>query len=517
MTEEIRTLVIGGQEAAVQVREAAVAPEETSVATSVAQFAEQLFVTYNQGIAWPKDTFFGKSGSEILQAIRLFAEKVNYARAQAKEPSLNALELETVVEQQSASLALSLQNLCRWTVLVRLGVRKVQRDLLGLVSMLPMPSRGSVKLNRPADSVGRTHYVVSHLFGAKFLCRGYALQFNDEGDWTLGGATNNRWFKDLWLTPGLQTIDALTASKRKKLRPSHRSDLSKREQKALAQTVTNFKGKVEATRAAAGISAENFSAAHGARLDLENKAIMVAALQSVRSLLAQAIVYQEDKILDGIAGRCGGTKADLLDDPSIAGREQDSVQHHLARRYEAYKHFRPVGNLEMPKGYMVFAEHGVPDRIPAENRTELTGVSGVCVGADYLATRYDVGSLKRNPSALPEVEDLTPLINVCGVTTLNGKLIDDMDLVVRGESEETPEGVDYMRYDVAGQPSAEMPLAEFLRKTSVRFIPMVVNFQRRRLNAEDLQGTRDGLSWAVSFDDVNERFRPCPKKKRQPK
>jgi hypothetical protein len=163
-------------------------------------------------------------------------------------------------------------------------------------------------------------------------------------------------------------------------------------------------------------------------------------------------------------------------------------------------------------GYMVFAEHGVPKHIDDYARKQLPGVSGVAVSAEYLAGRLDVAGFKRNPFALPEVEDLSPIIDTCGVSTLDGKSIDDMRVVTRDDAgEESPAGDDFMQYDIDGE-TAELPMADFLRKTSVRFVPMVKDFQRRRLFVEDLQGDTDGITWAFSFDDVNERFRPCPRK-----
>jgi len=514
MSDELRTLILGGEKAAVMIRETAEAPQEQSVAAPVIDLADQLFSNYTRGTAWSKDAFFDRGGPAILQAIRLFCQKVNFARSEKSEPLANVLELEQIVEKQSASLAIPLQNLCRWTVLVRVGVRKLQRDLLGLVSMIPMLPKGSIKLSRPADSVGKTHYVVTHLLGARFLCRGYALNCDDEGNWKLGGPLGNRWFKDLWLTPGLQTVDSLVTAKKRKLSPGQGSKLSKRDEQNVAQICGAYRKKLEEGRAAAGLKASDFGAAHGARLDLDNKAIMSAALASIRALLAQVIVYREDAVLDDIVGRAGRSKAELVDDSSLAGRETGSFEYHLERRRVAYKHFRDCGSFAMPAGYMVFSGQGMPGHIPQEARTELTGVSGIAVGTRYLSTRLDVEALKRNPSALPEVEDLSPIIDVCGVSTLNGKLVDNMEMIVKNQAgEEAAEGIEFMRYSCDGQPPADMPLADFLKKIAVRFVPMVVNFHRRRLFVEDLQGARDGVSWEMSFDDVNPRFLSCPKKK----
>ncbi len=514
MSDELRTLTLGGENAAVQVREQAEAPQVQSMTAPVIDLVDELFSTYTTGTAWPKETFFDRGGPEILQAIRLFCQKVNFARSEQNEPLLNILELEEVVEKQAVSLALPLQNLCRWTVLVRVGVRKLQRDLLGLVSMVPMPPKGSIKLNRPADNVGKTHYVVTHLFGERFLCRGYSLNFDREGRWLLGGPDGNRWFKDLWLTPGLQTVDSLVSAKKRKLTPGRASKLSKRDERSINQICDAYRKKLGETRAAARMQAKNFGAAHGARLDLENKDIMSTALSSIRALLAQVVVYREDAVLDDIVGRIGRSKAEVIDDPTIAEREAEAFEYHLERRRRAYRHFRPCGSFAMPRGYMVFADQGVPGHIPQEEQTELTGVSGVAVGAGYLSTRYDVEALKRNPSALPEVEDLSPIVDVCGVSTLNGRLVEDMELVSKDQAgDEAPGDTDFMRYSLVGQQPVDMPLAEFLRKTSVRFVPMIVNFQRRRLFVEDLQGDQDGITWAMSFDDVNPRFLPCPKKK----
>lgn len=515
MGDEFRTLQLGGDAAAVRIREVVETPQEQVLAAPVIGLTDQLLSIHTKGTAWPKELFFDQGGPAILQAIRLFCQKVNYARGELNEPLLNVLELEEIVEKQSVSLALPLQNLCRWTVLVRVGVRKLQRDLLGLVSMVPMPPQGSIKLNRPADNVGKTHHVVTHLFGERFLCRGYSLSCDAEGNWILGGPAGNRWFKDLWLTPGLQTVDSAVTAKRRKLSPSRGGKLSKRDERSVNQLCSAHRRRIEESRAASGMKAENFGAAHGARLDLENKAIMAAALMSIRALLAQIIVYREDARLDDIASRCGRTKADVIDDSSLATREEASFQYHLLCRHNAYKHFRPCGSFALPAGYMMFAEQGVPKHIPQEVRTELTGVSGIAVGAGYLANRTDVAALKRSPSALTEVEDLSPIIDVCGVSTLNGKIVEDMELIFRDAAgnEVSEGGTEFMRYTFAGSAPAEMLLAEFLHKTSVRFVPMVVNFQRRRLFVEDLQGDQNGISWAVSFDDVNERFLPCPTKK----
>ena len=512
MSDELRTLKLGGGDTAVKIREVAEAPQEALVSEPVVELADQLFLDYNGKTAWSKSDFFEAGGPAILQAVRLFCQKVNFARSEAHEPILNVLELEEIVEKQSAALAVPLQNLCRWTVLVRVGVRKLQRDLLGLVSMIPMPPKGSIKLRRPADDVGKTHYVVTHLFGERFLCRGYSLKFDDAGQWTLGGPSGNRWFKDLWLTPGLQSLGSLMTAKQRKLAPRS-GEPSRREAKSIAQISGAYRKKISEARDAAGLKSEDYGAAHGARLDLENKAIMSAALASIRALLAQVVVYREDTTLDDIVSRTGRSKAEVIDDPSIAGRETESFNYHLERRRTAYRHFRDCGSFAMPAGYMVFSGQGVPAHVPQDARTELAGVSGVAVGAAYLSTRYDVEALKRNPAALPEVEDLTPVIDVCGVSTLNGKLVDNMELIVKDASgAEAEDGEEYMRYELVGCSPKDMPLADFLKKTSVRFVPMVVNFRRRRLFPEDLQGNQGGIAWALSFVDVNPRFLSCKKK-----
>jgi hypothetical protein len=508
--EELRNLTLGGDAAVVRAVE--VVTESTrDVDTSISEFAMQLTTAASSGAAWSKDMFRGRSGTEILQAIRVFTLNVNNQRVTAGEPMLNVLDLEQLVVRQVASLALPLQNLCRWSVLVRVGVRSLQRGLAGLVSMVPMPPKGSVKLNKPVFSAGRVDYVVAHVFGNRVYCRGYILQLTKEGEWILGGQDGNRWLKDLWLTPGLQDLDILTAARRRRFGSSAGS-ASRRARRAATNASKSYRKRIEARREAAGLCPAGFGAAAGPRVDLENKALMATTLASIRALLAQAIVYKEDALLDEIAGRSGHTKAELINKPSIAGREEAAFRHHMSRRYEAYRHFRPYGTFVWPRGYMVFAETSVPESIPTEAQTELSGVSGVAVSSEFLSTCPDAAALRRCPSALPEVEDLTPIMDACGVSTIHGEVVEDMELVFRDENgDEASEGAEHMRYTAVGREPAEMPLADFMRRTSVRFAPMVVDFQRHRLYVEDLQGNTNGIAWAVSFADVDRRFRPCPK------
>jgi len=507
--DEVRKLQIGGANAAVNVRETVdQAPETTDVA---AEMAEQMFAAYNKGSTWTKEIMAGKNGVDIVQSVRLFAQKVQAKKNDDGKPLLNTLELEDVVARSCASLTLPLQHLCRWTVLVRIGVRKLQRDILGMVAMVPMPPCGSVKLSRPADHLGKTHYVLTHVQGDRLVCRGYSMRVTNKGECILGGSAGNKWLKDLWLAPGLQSVSSLVASKRRKLVPSDDSKLCPREEQSVQSICDVQRRKIEKKRKAAGLSSENFGGAHGARLDLENKAIMSAALSCVRALLAQAIAYKEDQLLDEIASRNGHAKHEVINSTRLAGQEEDAFKLHLQRRKNAYTCFSQCGSFAIPHAYMIFSPSTCPKHIPDAEKTELTGITGVAVSFEYLSTRYDAGELRTCPAALPEVEDLSPLVDACGVSTLNGKRVMDFELVQKGDGVAI---TDYMRYTLKGvKEPREMPHADFLRRTSVRFIPMVVDFQRRRLYPEDLQGNLNGVRFELSHEDVNPRFARCQKAK----
>jgi len=500
---EVRTLTLGGVTAAVPVREMAEQPRIQNMQPGVAELAGALFDCFGRSEIWTPDLFHDQGGPTILQAIRLFCQMVNYELSEAGEQLLDVLELEQLVANQAIGLSSPLQLLCRWTVLVRIGVRKMQRDMLGIVAMLPMPPGGSVKWNKSADHLGRTHYVVTHLFGERFLCRGYAMTCQPDGEWVLGGPTGNRWLKDLYLTPGLQPIDTLVAAKRRKLGGSQQRGRS------VDDICNNHKRRLTEGRRAAGIDAKNFGEAHGARLDLENKDIMDAALATVRALLSQVIVYREDAILDDIVGRTGHSKAEVQEDPTLAGSEEDAFKLHTRRRDDAYGYFRPCGRFEIPKGYMVFAETGIPPALKDIEHIPLSGVTGAAISMEHLSGRKDLAPLRRAPTALPDVEDLAPLIDACGIPTINRQVVVEMEPLAN----ET--GQDIMRYRLGGdENTAEMLLSEFVRRTAVRFVPMVLDFRRRRLFVEDLQGVRHGIAWEISYDDVNKRFTSCPRPKR---
>jgi hypothetical protein len=500
-TAELATLRLGGENAAVLVREQSERPQKQTASPEVNTMADAMYHDFEKGQPWLKETFFGKSGPDILQAVRLFCQKVNFNRTEGNQHALNILQLADVVTQQSKSLASPLQILCDWTVLVRIGVRKLQRDLLGLIAMVPMPPQGSVRLAQPADSVGKTHYVITHLLGEKFLCRGYAMYVTHDGDWVLGGADGNRWHKDLWLTPGIQSVEAIVAAKRRKIEPSGRKANDK-EASFVKRTLAETRSRLEKTRAIAGLKAENFGAAHGARLDLENKPIMQAALSCVRAMIAQVLSTKEDQVLDEISGRQGHTKAAIAQDPTLAGTEEAAFRHHLERRDHANEAHRACGRFVIPQGFMVFASQSVPATIPDEIRTEVAGVAGIAVSAEDLAG-FDYGQLKRSPAALSDVEDLTPLIDACGYAVVNGQAILNMEPV------QEEGGAEYMRYYVAGQDPAEMPAADFLKRAYVKFVPMVIRCKRRRMFPEDMQGSQRGVYFAMSFEDVAERFVPC--------
>jgi hypothetical protein len=498
---ELTTLHLGGDFAAVHARETSEQPQEGLATPEVSTMADTMFHDYLQGCPWPKETFFNKSGPDILQAVRLTCQKINFARTEDGVVPLNILELADVIEEQTRNLSSPLRILCTWTVLVRIGVRKLQRDLRGLIATVPMPSQGTVKLSQPADTVGKTHYVVTHLLGEKFLCRGYSMHITCDGDWILGGPEGNRWHKDLWLTPGIQSVDSILSAKQRKITP-HGRGASGKEAAFVKRTLDDTRSRLERARRDAGIKAENFGAAHGARLDLENTAIMVAALACVRAMIAQVLSAKEDHILDDIAGRQGLTKAALTQAPALAGPEEAAFQHHVSRRTHANDAYRASGRFVIPQGYMVFAPQGVPSTIPEEVRTVIAGVHGVAVGAESLAS-FDYGQLRRSPAALSDVEDLTPLIDACGVSVVRGEVVNDMELVQEEGGEE------YMRYYVTGREPQEMLVAEFLKGVTVKFLPMVIRCKRQRMFPEDMQGSQNGIYFAMSFEDVAERFIPC--------
>jgi len=502
---EIAMLQMGGVKAAVNVSEKAEKPQFHATMPQVNVLADHLFALYKQGAHWPKSVFSEHSSSVILQAVRLFCQQVNYERSQHDMPQLDPLQLEVLVAAQTVALVPPLQALCAWTVLARIGARAMRAKLAGHVAILPMPPRSGVKLSRPADNVGKTHYVVTHVYGDHFMCRGYVLRCKDNGEWELGAAGGNRWLKDLWLTPGLQTINALLEAKKQKLQRGHHGS------RRLQRSCNSYRRRIEHAREAAGLSTKNFGAAGGTRLDLENRAIMDASLACIRAMLAQVIVYREDGVLDGIVSRCKSTKAALLADATAAGPDAQAFRYHLQRWQTAHNHFKPVrGPLVFPRGYMVFPAASVPAGIPPDAHTaDIMGVAGVAVSAEYLATRDDAAQLRRHPAALPEVEDLTPLIAACGAATINGGApIDQLDVICKdAEGEETAdEGTLYMRYTVRGCEPVDMLLDEFQRRAMVQFVPMVKNFQRRRLVAEDLQGTRHGVRFALSHLDISPRF-----------
>jgi hypothetical protein len=498
---ELATLRLGGENAAVLVREKSERPQEQTASPEVNAMADAMYHDFENGQPWLKETFFAKNGPDILQAVRLFCQKVNFSRTESNQHALNILQLADLVTQQSKNLASPLQILCDWTVLVRIGVRKLQRDLLGLIAMVPMPPQGNVRLAQPADSVGKTHYVVTHLLGEKFLCRGYAMRVTHDGDWVLGGADGNRWHKDLWLTPGIQSVEAIVAAKRRKIEPSGRK-ANEKETAFVKRTLDETRSRLEKTRAIAGLKAENFGAAHGARLDLENKPIMQAALACVRAMIAQVLSAKEEQTLDEIAGRQGHTKTAIVQDPTLAGTEEPAFRHHLECREHANAAHRACGRFVVPQGFMVFASQSVPAVIPEELRTEVAGVVGVAVSAENLAG-FDYGQLKRSPAALSDVEDLTPLIDACGYAVVNGQPVIDM------ESVQEEGGAECVRYYVADQEPVELPAADFLKKAYVRFVPMVIRCKRRRMFPEDMQGSQNGVYFAMSFEDVAERFVPC--------
>jgi len=497
---ELATLRLGGERAAVLVREQSEQPQDRTVSPAVSSMADAMFHDYEHGQPWLPETFFNKGGPDILQAVRLFCQKVNFSRTENNQYSLNIIQLADLVAKQSKALTSSLQLLCDWTVLVRIGVRKLQRDLSGLVAMVPMPPPAGVTLAQPADSIGKNHYVITHLLGEKFLCRGYAMHVTRDYDWVLGGAEGNRWHKDLWLTPGIQSVEAILAAKRRKLEPGgHKSD--GKEAAFIKRTLDGARTYLEKTRGAAGIKAANFGAAHGARLDLENKPIMQAALACVRAMIAQILSAKEDQVLDEIVSRHGISKTDGLQDPSLVGNEEASLRHHAEQREHANAAHTACGRFVIPQCFMVFAEQSIPDTISDEIRTTVDGQAGVAVSAENL-TGADYGRLKRSPAALSDIEDLTPLINACGVAVVNGQQVINMESVEEGDTKCT-------KYYVADQAPVTLPTSEFNKKATVKFIPMVIRCKRKRLCPEDMQGSQGGVYFAMSFEDVAERFIPC--------
>jgi hypothetical protein len=497
---EVTTLCIGGTHAAVHVREASEKPQETAT-PEIAQLTDAMLHDYEEKRPWLKEAFHAKGGPDILQAVRLFCQTVNFNRVRANLPSLNILELDDLVAQQAKSLASPLQLLCSWTVLVRIGVRKLQRELLGLIATLPMPPQGSIRLAQPADTVGKTHYVITHLLGEKFLCRGYSMHITRDGDWVLGGTDGNRWHKDLWLTPGIQSVDAILAAKRRKIEPRGRQANDK-EASFVKKTLDETRSRLEKSRAVSGMRSEAFGAAHGARMDLENGAIMRAALDCVRAMIAQALSIREDQTLDEIAGRQGLSKSTLSQDPTQAGDEAAAFSQHLLRRDHANAGFRACGRFVIPQGYMVFAAQNVPTSIAPELRTEVAGAAGIAVNIAGLSAA-DCVQLKSSPAALSDVEDLTPLIDASGITTINGQALDSMEVITEEDGKEV------LRYYVGGQEPQELPIAEFLRRAFVKFVPIVIRTKRRRMVPEDMQGSQNGVNFAMSFEDVCERFVPC--------
>ena len=231
---------------------------------------------------------------------------------------------------------------------------------------------------------------------------------------------------------------------------------------------------------------------------------MQAALSCVRAMIAQVLSAKEDQVLDEITSRQKCTKADAINDPTLTGTEETAFRHHLARRTHADEAYRACGRFVIPQGFMVFATQSVPASIPAEIRTEVAGVTGIAVSAQDLQG-FDYGQLKRNPAALSDVEDLTPLIDACGLPVINGQTVLNMESV-------DEEGTEYIRYYVSGREPAELPAAEFLKKAMVKFVPMVIRCKRKRMFPEDMQGNQNGIYYAMSFEDVAERFVPCHNK-----
>lgn len=505
--QEAKTLSLGGSNTAVvHVKENSGSPPQ--VGDAVAERVDRLLSAYPSG-PWPPNVFRHVSGPEIVQTIRLYAWRLNKARSEAGFPMLNPLELEQELAGRITEIPLPLQALCRWSVLVRIGVRRLQRDLLGLAAMIPLPSGGTMKRDRPTEVVGKTHYTVTHLHGSRFACRGYITQVNDAGEWKLGGEEGNRWLKDLWLTPGLRSVQSLVNTRRRQL-PKGRPDTEARCQR--------YRKRIESQREEAGIKSSHFGEAYGARLDLENTAVIESALACVRAMLAQVLVYQADYQMDTIASRHGVTRSDILEgNVELAAGEAAAFQHHVKTREAAYGFFRSCGRFAIPQGYMVFSKGRVPPEAH-EFKCEIPGVSGEVVPISELMAPpgenkkpVDIAALKRNAAALPEVENLTPLMDLCGVEFIDGKMVTDaneLDLDTRGTIEP------HMRYAVAGEDPVDMPKDEFLQAAEMRFLPMVVDFQRWKMLPDYLRGVCDHVTYELGHEDVRGAF-ACRAKERE--
>jgi hypothetical protein len=228
---------------------------------------------------------------------------------------------------------------------------------------------------------------------------------------------------------------------------------------------------------------------------------METALSCVRGLLAQAVADREDQALDNIVQRCGqqGAMRDSVD----VGDEQPAFDAHKARRLHAYEQFRSAGRFVLPLGRIVFASMNLPTSAPADAFTAVEGVSGLTLSSEYLAGTPCADNLRRHSSAVAEIEDLTPLINACGLKVLDGNIVEITGMTQADGPNAKP--VDYVSFTDRGV-AKRLPYSEFVSKTSVYFLPMIVNFQNENPTAEDLQGMQQGISYGLSNADVAGAF-----------
>jgi len=460
-----KVLMLGGEPVLV-----GTSPSQPKIPEQVKKITDRLIEEYAENTPWSPAVFFGVHAKDICRVIEAFCDEAINAHATELGEWLSITELDDIIIEQTVNMPQVFVDLCRWAVLARVGAYRSRQALGGIVAAMPVFSRPEPLVPELQKKFGTGQYAILHRTDDHLSFRGYSMTYANDGQWLLGGREGNRWIKNLWVTPGILPA-ALLHSRLVRFGPE-------------------YSRKLLARRAVAGISLDTFFKVTGSSLDLENSGLLVAGLQMLRAMLSYIEVKQADELLQCIAKAIDAPVTELIGNPDIAGESASDVRSQVRIRTQACEHFCYSGYIPMPGGYLP-----ISDDIAFSGAVPIPGRRGLGIPVETLSRHPDVKYIRGDARQSIEIEDWAPVVRMCGQIIVGG--------VPATNIRESDGKVFYT--DNQGDEHTILQ-RDYRDMSSVRVKPMIVDMRREMITDEDLRGSRHGISWELSNQDVNRRF-----------
>jgi len=385
-----------GQQPLVVSAEAAEEPQqEAEYAEEVCGLASHFYDVFEaSSTKLSEEAIKATSSNSCIRAMQLAMFEHNKAAAAAGRPRMEPLAIRPIIAKAASELPEHLRLFLEWVAAVRVALldidpagRRLKYDICGTVAALYHPryqfitdicqiSRDAVPLlvMQPAD-------------GAVPI-RMYTTSINPTDGFVVGGRQGCLFAKDLWISPAVRSMAALAES----LKARGKSE----------SAIERMIASITQERARTGLQEGFYPELWGAAMNLESTDLLVAALQMVEAIIAEAVITRKNKAITAIASKIGLPIEDIaaglqaaepgtLD--KVGERKEEFIRHYQARA-DARERLAFATPFVLVEPYLAYSEK--PDYVATEDCRTAPTIEAVLVGGECLAKRQDLGLLLRH-------------------------------------------------------------------------------------------------------------------------